>query len=701
MSNRARHAMKAALLILALLALPIAASASMDVLTVHSQNGRFYLRSIPFDNESPTMRGVTRVYSTGQSAPLYEFERGFDSVGKRSNNLILSDDGETIFYAIPWGGDEEQEGLKSVTIYRHGRIHRSYTAAEVNGCDKLERCSLMYSNFRNVADWVKSRTSPDYRKVFKDGVSDEEKFLSDFAIFSNGDAVYLTDSKKRTHRFDLQEGVIAESDSFEDLYITLKSVARFTRVELESYKAYWFDGFPRLKGGGNTSKALAAHLGMTEFDLDKSSDRNQYRSYEVTVRSSLLRDGSLEVEEIKVEEGLPKDKIVEFFKTARFDIGDLPAIFEKYQLGVLGYETFYFRNSDKRLARSELKAERAKEERLDLGASAALHEDRLIHLDEAGRIRVWRVQDGGFDAATTAEFFREDLTLLASDGSQLWALGASKVYRWSSRDRSWKRAADFDQKRHPVKGFAVVDGAPLLVLTTGVINPVTKRTYAIPEDARFALMKMESQIWIGPGEDGSRRLTHPEWYIPVSRFPLPLSYTVAVLGTDSKLWIGTSQGEWGGSLYRLDPRTGSWISDSDCGGYVTGITKAGTNEVLVSWSMNHMGLAHTRICRHRPGAEPLKFPELDSKYYQTVAFNPFDNTLYGVEQADVVTISDGAPTKIAELEGPIFGKEPLALGVAPGIGRLLPFAPGALIVVPKVGMPWLLSDGKLTRLIEP
>ncbi len=42
----------------------------------------------------------------------------------------------------------------------------------------------------------------------------------------------------------------------------------------------------------------------------------------------------------------------------------------------------------------------------------------------------------------------------------------------------------------------------------------------------------------------------------------------------------------------------------------------------------------------------------------------------------------------------------MALGVAPGIDSLLPFAPGALIVVPKSGMQWLLSDGKLTRLTE-
>src|SRR5262249_44186885 len=149
------------------------------VVTVHSQNGRFYLRSIPFDNEFPSMRGVTRVYATGEGIPLYEFGRGFDSVDKDSNNLILSNDGETIFYALPRDADEEHEGLRSITIYRHGRIHRSYTGMEVDGCDRRrEHCDLIYSNFEAVVDLEKSRAgSVRYRKVFKTGAPEEERFL--------------------------------------------------------------------------------------------------------------------------------------------------------------------------------------------------------------------------------------------------------------------------------------------------------------------------------------------------------------------------------------------------------------------------------------------------------------------------------------------------------------------------------------------
>src|SRR3954470_10891239 len=111
--------MRRALLLLALLAGPAlargqAVGSGVAVVTVYSQNGRYHLRSIPFDNEFPTPRGKTYVYDQGNAKPLYVFERGFDSVEEGSNNLILSDDGETVFYAIPWGADEAREGMKSV-----------------------------------------------------------------------------------------------------------------------------------------------------------------------------------------------------------------------------------------------------------------------------------------------------------------------------------------------------------------------------------------------------------------------------------------------------------------------------------------------------------------------------------------------------------------------------------------------------------
>jgi hypothetical protein len=95
-----------------------------DVVTIYSQNERFYLRSIPFDDESPSLRGKTLVYESGSETPLYTLDRGFDII--QPNSLILSDDGQTIFLATTWGADEEKDGMKSSGLNEEER-YKLYT----------------------------------------------------------------------------------------------------------------------------------------------------------------------------------------------------------------------------------------------------------------------------------------------------------------------------------------------------------------------------------------------------------------------------------------------------------------------------------------------------------------------------------------------------------------------------------------------
>jgi hypothetical protein len=329
-----------------------AISSVVEIVTVYSQNEQFYLRSIPYDNEFPSLPGKTHVYQTGNSVPRYEFERGFDSVDADSNNLILSNNGEVIFHAIPWEADEQKEGLKSVTIYKHGKIAASFTETEINGCDKKrERCSLLYSNFETVVDAEKSYLGTrNYKKVFKDGVDEKERFLSDFSLFSSDDVVYLTDSKKVVHTFDLKDGKYTGSESFANLFERIKSKARFTRVELKAYQAPLFSDFPKLKDGRNTQVSLANAIGMKPASSSKPRDE-QFKQYAFKINSTISRDGSLEIEAIEFwDDHLPKEKIIQFFKTNKFDVSAIPRVFEKWNIGE---EYFYFRNKNDRVARQE------------------------------------------------------------------------------------------------------------------------------------------------------------------------------------------------------------------------------------------------------------------------------------------------------------------------------------------------------------
>lgn len=332
-------------------------SGSAEIVTVYSQNERYYLKSIPYDDASPSLKGETAVYESGKSTPLYTLDRGFDPASNDENTLFLSNDGEVIFYVITWGAHEKTDGMRSVNVYKRGSLIASFTESEITGCDKKkERCSFVYSNFWEVIDRKKSNLgTPQYKKVLRDDIDEKERFLGDFAIFSFDDAVYLTDAKKRTHIFDLRDGRLVESDSFDNLFDRIKSKGRFTKTAEESYRAPTFHDFPKLRDGTNASVVLAKDIGMEASGLD---ERSRYKVYIVEVVSRISQDGTVEIESIDVPDGLPKEKILEFFKSNKFDTSSIPTVFPKWHLGE---QSFYFRNQNVRTALQEGRQQRIKD----------------------------------------------------------------------------------------------------------------------------------------------------------------------------------------------------------------------------------------------------------------------------------------------------------------------------------------------------
>ena len=326
-------------------------SGAGSVVTVYSQNEQFYLQSTSYDDESPSLRGQTSVYQKDNPIPLYTLERGFDVI--QANTLVLSNDAETIFMATTWAADEEKDGMKSISVYKHGQLVRSYTESEVTGCDKnKERCQLVYDNTQQVLDL--NRNEPG--KFFKPGVDEKERFLNDFPIFSFDDSVYLIDSKKQLHTFDLKEARFVRTESFDNVYEQLKTKARDTKIESRSYRVPRFADFPKLANGSDTATALAEQIGM---QASRSQDDARYKLYTVVFNGLIRRDGGLEIEQIEVDPGLPKDKIVAFFSTQKFDSSPVPPVFAKWQLRD---EFFYFRNKNPRQAQLEKRQQdRAKE----------------------------------------------------------------------------------------------------------------------------------------------------------------------------------------------------------------------------------------------------------------------------------------------------------------------------------------------------
>lgn len=171
--------------------------------------------------------------------------------------------------------------------------------------------------------------------------------------------------------------------------------------------------------------------------------------------------------------------------------------------------------------------------------------------------------------------------------------------------------------------------------------------------------------------------------------------------TASTLWIGVGRGEWGGAFLGLDAKAEMWKSSADGLNYATDITHVADGEVVVSWSMNHF-TASTLIRVHKADAKvKTEYPALQQMYCQRVAYSPFDDVVYGIENADLVIIADGKPSKVATLDGRLHEREPHAIGVAPGIVALLPAGRRTIFIVPNQGNPWRVENERVTRLGKP
>lgn len=325
-------------------------SSAVDIWTLYSENGQYYLKSIPWDDESPSLRGTTSVYRIGDKNPIYTLARGFDD--PTSNRLVLSNDGSVIFYAITWGADESKEGLKSVTIYKNGVVSKSFTESELTGCDdKKEHCRLIYNNYESVVDVQKTRAA--HRTVFKETVSNDERFLYEHPILSSQDTVYLIDIYKKVHRFDLSSGKHLGVVALDSVFDELRSITSKVKLESQRFESPTYLDFPKLLNGKDSYQSLADELGMKVYN-DRSTKDGVYKSYRFKINGYLRQDGSYELEDIELFDDLPKDKILEFFASNKFVSSSVPKEFERWYVRD---EYFYLRKADSAVARRERQIE--------------------------------------------------------------------------------------------------------------------------------------------------------------------------------------------------------------------------------------------------------------------------------------------------------------------------------------------------------
>jgi hypothetical protein len=309
---------------------------------------------------------------------------------------------------------------------------------------------------------------------------------------------------------------------------------------------------------------------------------------------------------------------------------------------------------------------------VDRHATAAVLGDRLIWLSAEGQFEAWSLENAHPDRALAEQlrFGVPHMQTIAGDGTKLWGYSDEGVHQWVPEAFRWRLVAKLGAEDE-LLGFVANNRGPVLLYPQRVVDLDGGRTYAYPD--------LKGQV-------------HGSTLIKVLDAKI----------LDGHLWLGTGWGEWGGQLLGLDLRAGTWVQQVDDLHYPTGIEGSPDGNLLVAWSMSHMG-ADSVLRVHRPdGSLSDELPFGDGTYLQKVARLPSDGSTLVIEQRTLRRVQNLSDSEqLGDIGQVRYGLERNAVGVAPGIVQMfpaVPFAPDILVIVPLKEAPRLWKKGQLVVL---
>jgi len=292
--------------------------------TVKSQNDKFFLKTIPFDNIEQTSTGKTTVYNS-DSTKVYEINRHFELSDNRKE-VFLSNDGKTIAYVIDrefkWDGVQS----KSIDILSNGITVKQFQLTDLIDCDSdIEDCYLFY---KEAIDTV-FQENGKRKIIFKENVSEFEKQLTEKATFLNNDTLYIFSKTSKQIAIELNTASLTSMHLSE---INPKKFKKIKSVQshMEKFMPSSLYGLPKLSSGLSLEKGLAESIEMAVFPEDKKGS-NKFKRYSINVQIIIDKDGNAILDEIENYNGLPEDQIKTFITSQKFAVNSIPSETEKWR----------------------------------------------------------------------------------------------------------------------------------------------------------------------------------------------------------------------------------------------------------------------------------------------------------------------------------------------------------------------------------
>ena len=292
---------------------------------VFSENGQYFIKSVPFSEQSWTKDGITRVYSTKDTAKaLMTIHRYF-----HQDEIILSNDGKSFCFVQDWSNPGRVSESDAVFFYRKGVLVKKYHgSAFVDTTSEEMIHSLCYRN-EDIDSLVLSKGML-IRSGFKKGTDSVSAYLNTNTFFVQNNTIYLLTQNRYVNRFDLRKGKLIDRISFDDYCKGTLIYPQKRIIQEYDIKIPPVMEMPKLADGSDYCAALAKSMKMVDCDTEKRDYAKKYKTYRYNIRGAIDSSGNCVELEIHCNDSDFQKGVEKFIKSAKFDKTEIPRGIEKW-----------------------------------------------------------------------------------------------------------------------------------------------------------------------------------------------------------------------------------------------------------------------------------------------------------------------------------------------------------------------------------
>lgn len=329
----------------------------------NSSNGKFKLTSISYDDEIPNLKGESFVTyideydSIGIRKKFYKINRSFDLYEGFPFFVAISNDGRKIIYLTSYIYEEGLES-KNITYYIDGKLNKTYTIETFINCDRnKEKCELFFIN----KDQIYASSSATV-KQYKETTTDKDIFLNKNFVFNKNDSIYVIDARKKVTLFDLDKGIIINSNiDFDSLYPKIKNIeAVKSRISYYKFPYKYAVDIQNVNNNEKLSESISKFSKLKFISINDDTYR-MYKLYKIDLSGYLNRNGKFEIEKLETDSIFDKGQIRNYILSTRFNTDFIPREVDKIYVSRIygGYRSY-----DDKIAKQETikEEERKKEE---------------------------------------------------------------------------------------------------------------------------------------------------------------------------------------------------------------------------------------------------------------------------------------------------------------------------------------------------